>query len=55
MAASKSKPVMCIDTGVVYNSLIEAAEKTGIGFSGISKVCLGKLKTIHKLKFKYMI
>lgn len=55
MAVSKRKKVLCIDTGVVYNSLIEAGKKTGIDFTGISKVCLGKLKTIHKLRFKYLI
>lgn len=36
----KSKPIMCIDTGIIYKSLIEDSEETGIGFTGISKVCL---------------
>lgn len=54
MAASKRKKVLCIDTGVVYNSLVEAGVKTGIPFSSISYVCLGKRNSVHNHVFKYI-
>ena len=54
MAASKCKKVICLDTGVIYCSLIEAAEKTGFSFSSISCVCLGKRKSLYGYRFKYI-
>ncbi len=34
------KPVVCVETGVVYDSIKEASERTGIQRASISKVCL---------------
>ena len=40
-----SKPVRCIETGIVYCSQTEAAKETGINITCISQVCNGKYKT----------
>lgn len=42
---SLAKRVMCIETGDIYDSIMEAAEKTGIHYTGISQCCNGKIKT----------
>lgn len=40
------KPVLCVETGVVYRSTREASRQTGVNCSGISLVCRGvQLKT----------
>ena len=49
-----NKPVKCIETGETYINLSTAAEATGFSISGISKVCLGKRKSIHKMHFIFM-
>lgn len=38
-AEKQIKPIMCIETGVIYNSLTEASKKTGISKGNISSVC----------------
>lgn len=59
----KTKSVICINTGEIFNSLREAADWCGlVGVSGISSVCRGgKQKTagVHpitkeKLKWRYL-
>lgn len=40
----RCKPVICIDTGVVYTSVSDAAEQNGVDQSAISMVCTGKSK-----------
>lgn len=49
---SKRKPVICLDTGIVYNSAKEAEILLGLGHN-VSSVCKGKRKSTGKLKFKY--
>lgn len=44
---SLSRQVMCVQTGVVYSSVTNAARATGSDGSSITKVCKGKKKT-HK-------
>lgn len=39
---STSKPVMCIETGIVYSSICECSRKTGIYQSEISRVLQNK-------------
>lgn len=41
-----SKPVLCVETGVIYKSVREAGRITGIDYNAISKVCN------HKYGFK---
>lgn len=55
MAKSKMKQVICITTGIKYESLLDASEKTGILFSSISSVCLGKRNSVYGNIFKYLI
>ena len=51
-AKSKSKKVICIETGVIYNSLKEAKEQTGI--NNIYNVCNGKAKTAGGYHWQYI-
>lgn len=53
IASRKWKAVKCIETGVIYNSLKEAEEKTGINRACISFVCRGKQKTAGKLHWEW--
>ena len=41
-AKKRSKPVICIETGIQYQSIQEAHEKTGADIAGISLCCKGK-------------
>lgn len=54
IARAKQKPVLCLSTGFKYESLLEAAKVTGISFSCISRVCLGKRPHTRNLVFKYV-
>lgn len=51
--ADRSKPVMCIETGIVYPSINEAARQTGADRNTIADVCKGKLKTAKGCHWKY--
>ena len=51
---NRSKQVMCVETGVVYPSLSEAARQTGNRKSAIWCCCKGKHKTCGGLKWKYV-
>ena len=43
MHESNKKPVMCIETGTVYDSVVSAGECTGTHSGNISSVCAGTL------------
>lgn len=45
MAKAKSKKIRCVETGEVFESIIEAERKTGLVYSGICECCNGKRKT----------
>lgn len=49
------KKVLCIETGIVYNSTQEASKITGVHQSSISLCCNGKQKTAGKLRWKYIV
>lgn len=51
---SMSKPVQCIETGVIYPSIIEASRQTGINDSDISRACRGKRKVIGGYHWRYI-
>ena len=49
-----SKPVRCLETGIIYLSCIEAERQTGIDHSSISKCCRGRFKTAGKYHWEYV-
>lgn len=53
VAFKQSKRVMNLDTGVVYESAIQASKVTGISHSCITRVCRGDGKTAGGFKWKY--
>lgn len=50
----KSKPIICLDTGVIYKSLTFAASELGIDRNGITNMLRGKAKTCGGYKFAYV-
>lgn len=48
------KPVMCIETGKIYDSARTAAKALNLQYSKISLVCHGKRKTTGGLHFKFV-
>ena len=48
------KKVLCVETGVIYESIKEASRQTGIDNSGISKVCRGVRKTAGGYHWQYI-
>jgi hypothetical protein len=51
---SLGKKVICIETGVIYNSTCEAGRLTGFQQTKISACCLGKRKTTGGCHWKYL-
>lgn len=49
-----SKPVLCVETGVVYPSIQEAERQTSIKNQNISNACNGKRKTAGKFHWRYV-
>lgn len=49
----KTKKVICIDTGIIYNSLEEASIAVGVTMSAIKACCLGKSKTSAGMQWSY--
>lgn len=50
---SQRKKVLCIDTGVVYDSLVDAAALNSIDVSNLSKACRNNSRC-KKMKWKYV-
>ena len=48
-----NKPVLCVETGVVYKSIKDAARQLNAHHILISKVCRGLRKTTLGLHFKF--
>ena len=49
-----SKPIICIETKIIYPSIIEAERQTGICDSGIQAVCKKQRKTAGGYHWKYI-
>ena len=49
------KPVLCVTTGVVYHSLMEAARQTNCTKQAISLCCYGKQKQTGGYKFQWSV
>jgi hypothetical protein len=48
-----ARPVRCIETGVVYSTITEAAKVVGIGSGKITMVCKGKRRTAGGFRWEY--
>ena len=48
------KPVICIETGIEYESMKAAARATGTEVTQIGRVCSGKIQTKKGYKFKWL-
>lgn len=49
----RSKAVICLTTGEIYESMCIASKATGIGQSDISRCCNGKIKQSKGTKWQY--
>lgn len=49
----RSKKIVCVETGKIYESISECSEELGINAPSISGVLKGRLKTAGKLHFEY--
>ena len=52
--AKSKKKVVCFETGVIYNSIMDAERKTGIANQCIIAVCKHKRKTAGGYHWKYV-
>lgn len=50
---NKPKSVICIETGIVYESISEASRRTNVSKTGILKVCKDEQDTAGKLHWMY--
>lgn len=53
-SAKKNKAVVCVETGVVYASVSDAASATGLSISGVSCVARGKRNSANGLRFHFV-
>lgn len=53
--SSKAKKVICIETGMIFDTATEASQYFCVSRSTISQCCLGKIKTIKQKHFKYLM
>ena len=53
MTEGKRKKVVCLDTAVVYKSITEASEKTGVSKESIAGICNHKFYSSHGLHFDW--
>ena len=48
-----SKPIICIETNIIYSSIKDAERQTGICDSGIQAVCKKQRKTAGGYHWEY--
>lgn len=48
------KEVLCVETGEIFGSIMDAHRQTGISDSNISRACNGKLKTSGGYRWKFI-
>lgn len=53
-ALSRSKQVLCVETGLLYTSLIEVQRQLGFAQPNISSACTGRYKTAYKYHWEYV-
>ena len=49
-----SKKIICMETGVIYNSIMEVERQLGVSHSDICKCCKGTRKTVGGYRWKYV-
>ena len=49
-----SKPVQCVETGIIYSSILDAGKQTGINHTHLGDVARGKRKTAGGYHWKYI-
>ena len=55
LRTKNAKPVLCVETGVIYRSAREASRQTGINIAGICTVCNGgRLRTAGGYHWEYV-
>ncbi len=54
LAKERGKPIVCLETGEVYESVSAAAEKLGIPQSNLSSVCNGHRQTCGGNHFRFL-
>lgn len=54
LVESRERKILCLDTGEVYRSGVEAAKKLGLKRSKICLVCKGQRKSTGGLRFTYV-
>ena len=47
------KPILCVETGIIYDSTLEVERQTKIPHNHISAACKGKLKTVGGFHWQY--
>lgn len=52
--ASKAKKVLCVETGIIYESAREAGRQTGFEQGNISSACRGEYKKAYGFHWKYL-
>lgn len=50
----RSKPVLCVETGIIYPSARECGRQTGFTQANISGCCNGKQKTANGYHWRYV-
>jgi group I intron endonuclease len=53
-AAKHRKPIMCVNTGEVFSSALEASAALGVGNYSISKVARGTQRSASGLQFRFV-
>ena len=53
-AASRSKQVLCLETGIIYPSTMEVQRQLGFSKGCISSACNGKYKQMYGYTWKYV-
>jgi hypothetical protein len=53
-ARKNHKPVLCITTGEIYASVLDAADANGVSFSAMSWACCGKTKKCQGKRFCFV-
>ena len=53
-SSSRKRKVLCVETGIIYNSIRDAAKDVGTPASNVGSVCTGKTKTAGGYSWKYV-